>query len=245
MKKAWFETWFDTHYYHLLYRNRNEVEARQFIDALLLFLQPETGASCIDVACGKGRHSLYLQEKGYMVTGIDLSANSISIAQTASAEKNNIQFIQHDIRKPFPVNHQNLALNLFTSFGYFDNEAEHLIALENIHQCLTPGGYFVIDYLNTAEVINALRKTDEHHIDGVHFEIQRFFDEPNIVKSISVKDQEQVFHFEERVRSFSKNDLSRLIEAVGFKIIKTFGNYNLLPFGEESPRVIIVAQKLA
>lgn len=245
MGKEWFATWFDTAYYHLLYRNRNEVEARQFIDALLRFLHPAAGARCIDVACGKGRHSRYLHAQGYDVTGIDLSANSISLANASVKGDDGIRFFQHDIRDPFPVHEQDFAFNLFTSFGYFNNDTEHKQALQNIHDCLKNGGQFVMDYLNTTEVIASLKRTDEKSVDGVHFSIQRYLEEPSIVKSIDVTDGSDTHHFEERVRAFSKADLCTLLEQVGFTIKEVFGNYQLDAYDEQSARVIIIAEKNA
>lgn len=245
MGKEWFATWFDTTYYHLLYRNRNEVEARQFIDALLRFLQPKAGAQCIDIACGKGRHARYLHSHGCKVTGIDLSANSIALANSMVADLDHIHFHQHDIRNPFPVKHQDFAFNLFTSFGYFNNDQEHQAALQNMHNCLKPGGVFILDYLNTHEVISSLKRTDEKEIDGIRFAIRRFLEEPSIVKAIDVTDGSEVHHFEERVRAFSKSDLCTLLEQVGFSIKEVFGNYLLETFTDQSPRVVIIAQKKA
>lgn len=245
MGKEWFATWFDTAYYHLLYRNRNEVEARQFIDALLRFLQPEAGAKCIDIACGKGRHARYLHAQGFDVIGIDLSANSIAQANASVDGQQNIHFFQHDIRDPFPVTEQDFAFNLFTSFGYFQNDAEHQQALQNMHDCLKPGGTFVIDYLNMSEVIASLKRTDEKEVDDVHFAIQRYLESPSIVKSIDVTDGSTTHHFEERVRAFSKSDLCTLLEEVGFTIKQVFGNYQLDAYAAELPRVVIIAEKKA
>ena len=84
MTKEWFETWFDTRYYHTLYGHRDENEARQFIDALLSFLKPSEDARFLDVACGKGRHAKQINTSGFDLTGIDLSVNSIALANRAS-----------------------------------------------------------------------------------------------------------------------------------------------------------------
>lgn len=243
MSKAWFETWFNTKYYHLLYRNRNELEARQFIDALLRFLKAAEGQHFIDVACGKGRHSRYLHSLGYKVTGIDLSLNSIAEAKECSKGQTNIDFIQHDIREPFPVDDLDVAVNLFTSFGYFDTDEEHLAALSNMHTCLRPGGRLVIDYLNTAEVLKSLKRADVCAVDGIVFRVWRLIEDNRIVKTIEVEDGEQRKKFEERVRAFSKDDLLNMLHTCGFEIEAVFGDYQLTPFSEHSPRVVIIAQK--
>ncbi|NQV52978.1 MAG: class I SAM-dependent methyltransferase [Flavobacteriales bacterium] len=245
MSKAWFETWFNTDYYHLLYRNRNEVEARQFIDALLHFLHPTEHARFIDVACGKGRHSRYLHSLGYDVTGIDLSKNSIDEANACAAEEDGLTFIQHDIRAIFPVSNMDVAANLFTSFGYFDNDDEHQQALDNMQLCLKPGGKLVIDFLNTSQVLHNFKQEDLKVIDGIQFKVTRSVDEKCIVKHIEVTDGEEVKKYEERVRAFTKEDLEHIILQAGLTIDHIFGNYQLDGYDERSPRVVIIAQKKA
>ena len=84
MKQEWFEQWFDTKYYHILYKNRDFEEARQFIDNLIGYLDPPKKSKILDLACGKGRFSLYLAEKGYDLTGVDLSQESIEYAKPVS-----------------------------------------------------------------------------------------------------------------------------------------------------------------
>ncbi|HAQ71252.1 MAG TPA: SAM-dependent methyltransferase [Flavobacteriales bacterium] len=243
MSKEWFETWFDTKYYHLLYRNRNEVEARQFIDALLRFLTPEPGSQFIDVACGKGRHSKYLNSLGYKVTGIDLSENSINEARLNSSDDDGIQFHQQDIREPFPEKNLDFAVNLFTSFGYFDSEEEHQLALNNMYDSLAAGGKMVLDYMNASEVLLSLKREEHREVDGVHFKIRRYIDDGSIIKEITVTDNDETHVFEERVKAFSKIDLESLIANSGFKICATFGSYNLEPHTEQSSRVVIIAEK--
>ena len=95
----WFDQWFDTPYYHQLYFQRDDQEAAAFINRLIEHLQPSTKSCMLDVACGKGRHSLHLSEKGFDVTGIDLSVHSIAEANLSAHE--GLQFFVHDMRQPF------------------------------------------------------------------------------------------------------------------------------------------------
>jgi SAM-dependent methyltransferase len=243
MSKEWFETWFDTTYYHLLYRNRNEVEARHFIDALLRFLQPAPASHFIDVACGKGRHSKYLNSLGFRVTGIDLSENSINEARLNTSNDAGIQFHQQDIREPFPEKNLDFAVNLFTSFGYFDSEEEHQLALNNMYDSLVPGGKMVLDYMNASEVLLSLKREEHREVDGVHFKIRRYIEDGCIIKEITVTDNDETHVFEERVKAFSKADLESLMVNSGFKICATFGSYNLEPHHENSSRVVLIAEK--
>ena len=130
MLDTWFKDWFNSPYYHQLYAHRDEQEAANFIDKLVAHLQPTAGAKMLDVACGKGRHSMLLASNGFDVTGIDLSSESI--AEALLSEDNHLHFYEHDMRLPFWVNYFDIAFNFFTSFGYFKTQREHDNAIRSI-----------------------------------------------------------------------------------------------------------------
>ena len=144
----WFETWFDSPYYHQLYNHRDEEEALRFINNLLDKLQPTPGCRMLDLACGKGRHSKALWDRGYDVTGVDLSDNSISAAK--EYECDTLRFYTHDMRFPLVSNYFDYTFNFFTSFGYFETEREHINALRTMSSSLKKDGILVIDFLNTS-----------------------------------------------------------------------------------------------
>ena len=142
----WFESWFGSPYYHLLYQNRDELEAQSFVEALLELLHPLPGSSMADIACGEGRHSIQLAEHGYDVIGVDLSQQNI--AKAKKSEKENLQFFVHDMRFPFYINYFHYVFNFFTSFGYFHHDRDHQLAAKSFSAALRKGGLLVIDYLN-------------------------------------------------------------------------------------------------
>ena len=117
----WYASWFDTPYYHILYKDRNYAEAELFMKTLTHYLNLEPGDEILDLACGKGRHSVYLNSIGYNVTGADLSENSI--AHASKFENDTLRFQVHDMCKPFAFQFE-AVFNLFTSFGYFENEED-------------------------------------------------------------------------------------------------------------------------
>ena len=114
----WFASWFDTPYYHILYKERDDHEAEFFMNSLTSFLKLPKKAEILDLACGKGRHAIYLNELGYDVTGIDLSAASIEFAKKFETDK--LHFAIHDMSISYPKKFD-AVFNLFTSFGYFEN----------------------------------------------------------------------------------------------------------------------------
>src|SRR5262245_32659226 len=99
----WYVDWFNSPYYHLLYNNRNDDEAVFFIDNLCNNLNLQPHARLWDIACGKGRHAIALNKKGYEVTGTDLSKNNIREALHNSNAT--LEFYVHDMREPFRVNY--------------------------------------------------------------------------------------------------------------------------------------------
>jgi SAM-dependent methyltransferase len=119
----WFGTWFDSDYYHLLYKDRDYTEAENFVEKLAIHLKPNTADLILDLACGKGRHSIHLNALGFDVEGSDYSTNSIKYAK--QFENKRLKFYEHDMRLSFPRKYD-FILNLFTSFGYFDTETEHI-----------------------------------------------------------------------------------------------------------------------
>ncbi|MEY3861112.1 MAG: hypothetical protein RIS50_1393, partial [Bacteroidota bacterium] len=139
----WFESWFDTAYYHALYEHRNDAEAAEFMDRLLGHLGLELGSKVMDVACGKGRHSAHLASRGLKVCGFDLSENSINIARGLNVV--GADFLVHDMRQPFPMTEVDAVFNVFTSFGYFDDPAEDAQVLMNMASACKRGGYVVQD----------------------------------------------------------------------------------------------------
>ncbi len=84
MKKEWFASWFDSPFYHILYKNRDDEEAQQFISNLIQHIHLKKNAKVMDLACGKGRHARMLHQEGLRVLGVDLSPNSISAAKKLS-----------------------------------------------------------------------------------------------------------------------------------------------------------------
>ncbi len=113
--RCWFENWFDSPYYHVLYKHRDFSEAELFIDKLIKYFNPNSNSRFLDLGCGKGRHSIYLNKKGYNAVGIDLSEENI--AGASQFENENLKFCVEDMRNMDRTNQFDYVLNLFTSFG--------------------------------------------------------------------------------------------------------------------------------
>ncbi len=242
MQKEWFSSWFDTPYYYTLYKHRDYSEASSFIDNMTQYLKLNGNTVCWDLCCGKGRHSIYLNRKGFRVVGTDLSTQSILEANKSANDT--LQFYQHDMRKLFRTNYFDAVFNLFTSFGYFEKREDDLHVLDAVQKALKPKGLFVFDYLNSEYVKRILKEKDVVTIDGITFCITKKIENNTIIKNIDFTDKGTDFHFEERVKLFDKLYFENLAKECQLTIINTFGNYQLEAFDSStSPRLILVFQK--
>jgi SAM-dependent methyltransferase len=242
MEKEWFTEWFDSPYYHILYKKHDEKEAQRTLDNMLSTLNLSTNARVMDLACGKGRHARYLAEKGFDVTGLDISLHSIEYA--SQFERPGLSFYQHDMRLPFRINYYDAIVNFFTSFGYFDNDADHLKSLKNIHKGLKTNGLLLLDYFNSAWVRKALVPAEIKEIDGIQFHATKRLDQKHVYKKVEFEAMGQSYSFEERVRLFTLSEFETLMQQAGLTIRATYGDYDLNPFDEpNSTRLIIIAEK--
>ena len=238
----WFSDWFDTSYYHILYKNRDEKEAKFFIENLCNFLAIKPNSSLLDLACGKGRHSITLNELGHKVLGVDLSQNSISVAK--QHERRGLHFEVHDMRKIIPGLSFDVIFNLFTSFGYFDSSIENKKVIFSVANMLYEKGIFVIDFLNADKVVANLVSEEEKMIDGIQFLIKRIIEGEHIYKKITVIDKNETKNYVERVQLLRLVDFEKLLSPE-FKILHTFGNFDLQKFdATSSDRLIIIAEKI-
>ena len=234
----WFQSWFDTSYYHILYKHRDYKEAEVFIKNIVKYLNLDKDDSILDLACGKGRHSIFLNSLGYNVTGLDLSKNSIEHAK--NHESNSLHFEVHDMRDPYKTQFE-VVLNLFTSFGYFEQEVDNFKVIQTIKSSLKQNGIGVIDFMNSAVVIENLIAQNSYESEGVKFELKRSYEDGFIIKDIEVNDADKIHHFEEKVRAFSIQDFETMLSKAGLHLLDCFGSYKLEPFNSKtSERLILI-----
>ena len=243
MSLPWYQTWFNTPYYHDLYQHRDLNEAKAFIESMCHKLGVKEGEIAIDVACGRGRHAQVLANQGLDTIGLDLSPDSISYANQFAHEGLNFQV--GNMLEPFKVPRADWVFNLFTSFGYFEEDAMHALAVSNMADALKPGGKLVLDYMNAKKIAAQLVPEDTVKTELAHYKITRHIEGKSIVKGISFEEPGcNILQFEERVRAFELHELKTFMEEAGLNVLDQHGDYDLSPFTpEESNRLIIIAQK--
>jgi SAM-dependent methyltransferase len=235
---TWYESWFNTNYYHRLYKNRDYQEAKKFISNLSSYLNIDDNAKILDLACGKGRHALFLNQLGFNVTGVDLSPESIDYA--SQFENDTLKFLVHDMRVPLESKFDFIC-NLFTSFGYFESNSDNEQVITSIKSALNTHGIGVIDYFNTTVVLDHLVDSETIIDKELVFNIKRHHKDSQIIKDIVVEDGNQKYSFQERVKSFQLIDFQTMLSNNGLELLECFGNYNLDQFDErKSERLILI-----
>lgn len=231
--------WFNSDYYHILYKNRDKKEAEFFINNLIKKLKIKKNSKILDLACGVGRHSFYLNKKGMNVIGIDNSENNIKKAK--KFENKFLKFKKKEMTEDYGQEFD-FIFNLFTSFGYI-NEKHNLNTFKSINNSLINHGILVIDYLNVFKLKEELVEKETKKIGNIIFNIKRSFKDNFIVKKIKIKDNNEIFYFEERVMELTKNDFQDYLKKFNFEILDVYGNYNLEKYHKNSERLIMIIKK--
>lgn len=239
-KKQWYTSWFDSPFYHILYKDRDHDEAQSFMDTLTHYLNlPEKG-KILDLACGKGRHSMYLNTLGFDVTGVDLSENSIAFAK--QFENETLHFHVHDMCQPFNQKFD-AVFNLFTSFGYFEKEEDNLNTIKAIKENLNDYGFGVIDFMNCDYIVDHLVPEDIKTIENIAFHLKRYEKDGYIFKDIEFVHEGTNYAFQERVKAFTLKDFETLFEQADVYLLDVFGDYKLNKFYKNSSERLVMIFK--
>jgi SAM-dependent methyltransferase len=236
----WFERWFGEEYL-ALYPHRDEREAAAALGMVEANLGELKVSRALDLACGAGRHARLLRER-WWTAGFDLSLPLLEKAREADPGG---FYVRGDMRALPYVDHGfDLVVNLFTSFGYFDNDAQHLRVLAEVARVTRRGGKFVLDFLNPGHVRSTLVPKETSNLGGRSVEVRREIssDDRFVVKTIaSGGDAPGEQAFVERVRLFDRDDLETMLEESGFGVEQVLGDYAGGPHSERSPRTIVFA----
>ena len=235
----WYEEWFGEDYLDI-YQHRDESEAERAIELIATNLAGRKIDLVLDLACGAGRHTRVLRERWWTV-GLDLSMSLLRIARKESPEG---PYVRADMRElPFADESFDLVVNLFTSFGYFDDDSEHVRVLACVGAAMKHGGTIVIDFLNASQVRRDLVPYDERVENGITIEQRRTIspDDRFVEKRITLPERGK--EYIERVRLLSPRDLRTMLTTAGFKVAKLFGDYGGGDWTEDSTRTILFASR--
>jgi len=246
--KEWFEKWFSNKLYLDIYRNRDDGEARTFINLIQRNSGLKPGDKILDVCCGPGRHSIEFARRGYSVHGIDISAYLIKKAiQSLETEKEKIPDVCFEIADMRNFNYNNsfdAVVNIFSSFGYFENDIENFIVFDNIRLSLKKHGILVFDFLNESYLRKNLVPLSKSKVKGITVIQKRRIYGGFVFKHIYIDKIKREPDFTERIRLYDNNKLTGKIQEHGFKIFGLYGDYYGNKFlKNKSERIVIFAEK--
>ncbi len=243
----WYEDWFNSDGYELVYDQRDLSEAEQLADLIETSVEPQPGAEILDVGTGRGRHARVLARRGYRVTGLDLAEKAIATARERSRTEGltdeQITFVQGDMRLPHFQDRFDGVVNLFTSFGFFEDDADHQRAISSMAAAMKPGGWLVQDFLNAPYVRAQLVPQSEKEKGGIRVRQERWIDGDSVRKRISLTQNGEARTFVESVRLLAPEDFRRMYGEANLEIAQRFGDYDGNSYSAKSPRLILIARK--
>jgi ubiquinone/menaquinone biosynthesis C-methylase UbiE len=235
----WYAGWFNQDYLDL-YAHRNAQEARSVADFIAARLPGVGGGRTLDLGCGAGRHLPYLAERQPTV-GLDLSPWLLEVAQQRNP---GVPLSRSDMRSlPFRDASFNLVVSLFTSFGYFLDDAENAVVLEEVARVTTPSGWLVLDFLNAPLTRHTLVPFERKQVGDRWVRQARTISDDGrfVTKTIHIEENER--EYVERVRLFEPDELMKMLRTSGFDVASLHGDYSGSGWTATSPRAIVVAQR--
>lgn len=241
--KPWFQRWFGGEYL-ALYPHRDDAEARRAVQLLREATGRGRGTRVLDMGCGAGRHLAQLQQVGYAAVGLDISFQMLAAAQDAAT---GVPLVGGDMRRlPFRRAAFDLVSSYFTTFGYFDDEADDRQVLREVRRVLSPGGAFLLDFMNADQVVANLRVEDRRTVSGVAVVQERRLVEGGRVVEKRIRiaggGSEPERSFVERVRLYRPGELRSMLACAGLAPGSAFGGYDGSGFGPASARYIVLAE---
>ncbi len=240
VESDWFEDWFGEEYL-ALYEHRDLQEAREAVQLVARRTGAPSAAPVLDLACGAGRHQRMLADAGWWPVGLDLSP---SLLRTARAAERAAALVRADMRTlPFATGSFALVVNLFTSFGYFQEDHQHERVIAEVSRVTRRGGWFVLDYLHATHVRRTLIARDVRTVGAMVVEQEREItpDGRFVRKTITLGELGRTFV--ERVRLFEPAELVGLCTGAGFAVETIAGDYTGASLDVTSPRVILFARR--
>lgn len=239
MEQEWFTHWFNSDYLHL-YTHRDEKEAESHVDFLINHLKLNGSEKILDVACGFGRHALVFAKRGFSVVGIDMSKEFIRQAQEHQEKEQlpHLKFIQMDMRNLNGIGTFDLAICMFTSFGYFPTKKENSAFLKEVRNCLKKQGLFFLDYLHPYEIQKDLKPYEEQTINGEKVEVRKQILDGRIIKTIQFPGRT----YKESIALYTKPEIESMLQENGFQVLQVWNDYQGNPWKEEGDRQLFLSK---
>jgi SAM-dependent methyltransferase len=246
-KQSWYEQegFWET-FSPALFTSERMLSAGQEAGQIVTLLKLQPGESICDLCCGVGRHSLELGRLGHRVTGVDRTTLYIERAKKKADEQElNIRFVQEDMRSFCEPNNFDAVINVFTSFGYFEDPADDKRVIENVYKSLKEGGKFLIDIMGKEVLARIFQEKRWRQEDGV-----LILEEAKVSEDWSSIDSRWIFIKDDRrdecsftLRLYSATELVGLLKSCGFVKVEVYGDLSGSPYDQTAKRLVLLAHK--
>jgi len=249
MQKDWWKKFFGPGYLSVWEAKAiGPAVTKKEIDFLVKNLKLKKGQKILDLCCGQGRHSIELARRGYKVVGVDYSKYLLGVAKKRAKEAGiEIEFKRQDARNLKLKGKFDVVINMFTAFGYLENDRENEKIIKNVSQVLKKGGFFFLDFINSVNVLmnfqprgvktysEKMKLIDERYFDPIKFAM---------ISKWAISYGGKMKKFNGYIRFYIFPEFKTMFEKYGLKIIKTFGNFKGEKFSPKTKRLIIIAKKV-
>jgi SAM-dependent methyltransferase len=230
----------------ILFTSKRISDANEEVEQLISLLNLQSGLRVCDLCCGVGRHSLELARRGFRVTAVDRTKVYLETARgKANNEGLDIEFLQEDMRSFCRPNSFDAVINLYTSFGYFEDPIENRTVLENIYKSLKNNGKLVMDLVGKEVVARIFQERDwREEEDILILEERRLSKDWGTIENrwIVFKDgKKHEYSFSHRL--YSAVELSNLLQECGFKQVDVYGDFDGSQYDHQAKRLVLVARK--
>lgn len=243
--------WYDqdaywTTFESILFNRKRLADTTAQVDQIIKLLKIEEGAKILDLCCGIGRHSLEFARRGFQVTGVDRTKSYLGKAKKqAKSEDLNIVFVNEDMRTFCRTDAFDVVINMFTSFGYFEDAEDDRRVVENVFRSLKSGGEFLIEMEGKELLARKFRERDWSEINGVIIlEERKLIQNWEKLESrwIIVKNGQQI-EYRFILRLYSAVEIRLLLQQSGFNDVQIYGNLEGIEYNQSAERLVVVASK--
>ena len=245
--------WFRRHFnedYRTIYSGRDQAQAEMETELIVKELKIRPGESVLDLCCGFGRHLAAFERRGIRSLGVDLSLPLLLQVPGLQGTRNLQNVVCADMRAlPFPGGEKGfqVVVNLFTSFGYFETEAENRVAAAEMSRVLRPGGRFLMDLMNAGPAIRTLEPKTERDFGPFRLVEERSYDAPRhrMEKHIELfrEGSKEPKRYFESVRIFTRTEILDLLSGAGLQVEKMLGDFTGREYSSNTLRMIVLGRK--
>jgi len=245
----WYKTMFGVDYLRMYEPILTPERTQREVDGIDNLLALPQGSSILDLCCGHGRHAIALAQRGYQITGQDLSEVFLHEAEKEAVAKGvHVDWVHSDMRNiPFE-NEFDAVINIFTAFGYLETQDEDQQVLKQVSQALKPNGLFLLETLHREAFIRHFSPhMIEHRPDGLIVLEERNFDLLTSRANVKIT---MIYPYGERkeyghaARVYTLTELAQMLTVAGLQVKASFGTWDGGELTIDSFRLILLAQKV-